>query len=114
MSDIKISSTELLEKLFRVIEERKAADPKSSYVAELYAKGLDATLRKVGEEAIETLLACKQDNNQEIIHETADLWFHTMVMLSHKGLHVNDILAELERRFGRSGIEEKENRNGRG
>lgn len=114
MADTEKIPSDLLNKLVQVIEERKHADPKSSYVADLFDRGLDAILKKVGEEAVETLLACKQDDPKEIIHETADLWFHTLVMLSHKGLHVNDILSELERRFGLSGLDEKANRKDKG
>lgn len=114
VTDMDKTPSDLLNKLFQVIEERKQAEPESSYVADLYDRGLDAILKKVGEEAVETLLACKQGDPKEIIHETADLWFHTMVMLSHEGLHVNDILSELERRFGLSGLEEKANRSDKG
>jgi phosphoribosyl-ATP pyrophosphohydrolase len=96
-----------LEKLAAVLEQRKGADPDSSYVAGLYDRGLDAILRKIGEEATETLLAAKGGNDAELIHETADLWFHTLVMLASRGLGPGDILDELESRFGLSGLEEK-------
>jgi len=96
-----------LKKLAAVLEERKAADPGSSYVAGLYDKGLDAILKKVGEEATETVIAAKQDDDMQLVHETADLWFHTLVMLAHRGLGPDDVLAELERRFGLSGLDEK-------
>jgi len=76
-------------------------------VAGLYAKGLDAILKKIGEEATETVLAAKEGVPEKIIHETADLWFHTLVMLSHQGLHPEQVLEELARRFGVSGVEEK-------
>jgi phosphoribosyl-ATP pyrophosphohydrolase len=79
-------------------------------VASLYAKGLDAILKKVGEEATETVMAAKDGDREKIIYETADLWFHTLVMLSQQGLSADDVLAELSRRFGLSGLEEKENR----
>ena len=98
---------EILEKLSAVIEQRKAADPQSSYVASLYARGLDAILKKVGEEATETLLAAKGDDDAQLVHETADLWFHTLVMLGARGLGPADVLAELEGRFGLSGLDEK-------
>jgi phosphoribosyl-ATP pyrophosphohydrolase len=96
-----------LEKVARVIEERKQADPGSSYVAALYARGLDAILKKVGEEATETVLAVKGADPREIVRETADLWFHTLVMLAACELGPADVLEELERRFGISGLEEK-------
>ncbi|MEJ2142743.1 MAG: phosphoribosyl-ATP diphosphatase [Gammaproteobacteria bacterium] len=102
---------DILKQLEQVLEERKAADPESSYVARLYSKGLDAILKKVGEEATETVMAAKDGNKEQIIYETADLWFHTLVMLSQQGLSHEDILNELARRFGVSGIEEKANRN---
>lgn len=101
---------EVLARLAQVLEERKQADAGSSYVASLYAKGLDAILKKVGEEATETVLAAKDGDAEKIVHETADLWFHTLVMLAHAGLGPQDVLAELERRFGLSGIEEKAGR----
>lgn len=102
---------DILQQLARVLEERKAADPESSYVAKLYDKGLDAILKKVGEEATETVMAAKDGNKEQIVYETADLWFHTLVMLAQQGLGPDDVLAELARRFGLSGLEEKENRD---
>ena len=96
-----------LEKLAEVIEQRKAADPDSSYVAGLYAKGLDEILKKVGEEATETVIAAKGGDQAQLVHETADLWFHTLVMLAERGLGPTDILNELEGRFGLSGLDEK-------
>lgn len=101
-----------LERLAQIIERRKDADPETSYVAHLYCKGRDHILKKVGEEAIETVIAAKSGEREQIIYETADLWFHTLVMLAHSGLHPQDVLEELERRFGTSGIEEKAARNG--
>lgn len=92
------------------MEQRKAADPASSYVAKLYAKGMDSILKKIGEEATETVIAAKGGNTDEIIYETADLWFHTLVMLSHAGLSAQDVLNELARREGLSGIAEKASR----
>ena len=100
-----------LEKLAQVLEERKQADPDSSYVAKLYSKGLDAILKKVGEEATETILAAKGDSAEQLIYETADLWFHTLVMLAERGLGPEQVLAELDRRFGLSGLEEKASRS---
>jgi phosphoribosyl-ATP pyrophosphohydrolase len=100
-----------LEKLADVIEQRKDADPESSYVASLYAKGLDAILKKVGEEATETVLAAKNEDDAQLVSETADLWFHTLVMLAARGLGPEDVMAELESRFGLSGHAEKAARN---
>jgi phosphoribosyl-ATP pyrophosphohydrolase len=104
--------SDTLAKLAEVIEQRKAADPQSSYVASLYEKGLDRILKKVGEEATETVIAAKGDDDAQLVYETADLWFHTLVMLAARGLGPADVLAELERRFGLSGIEEKASRGG--
>jgi len=102
--------SDVLNKLAAVLESRKGADPQSSYVAGLYAKGLDAILKKVGEEATETVLAAKTGERAKIIHETADLWFHTLIMLAQTGLKPDDILTELDRRFGVSGLDEKASR----
>jgi phosphoribosyl-ATP pyrophosphohydrolase len=99
-----------LQRLQEVLEQRKSADPESSYVANLYHKGLDSILKKVGEEATETVIAGKGGNKQEIIYETADLWFHSLILLSQYDIPHQDILNELDRRFGLSGIEEKANR----
>lgn len=103
--------TDTLRQLAEVLEQRKQADADSSYVASLHAKGLNKILEKVGEECTETLLAAKDcqhsDDKSELIYETADLWFHTLVMLSHLGLGPADILQELERRFDLSGLAEK-------
>jgi phosphoribosyl-ATP pyrophosphohydrolase len=93
-----------------VLEKRKEADPESSYVARLYAKGLDSILKKIGEEATETVMAAKDGKADRIVAETADLWFHCMVLLAHQGLGPQDVLAELDRRFGISGLEEKASR----
>ena len=102
---------DVLKELTSVLEERKSSDPDDSYVASLYAKGMDKILEKVEEEAGEVMDAAKGGINKEIIHETADLWFHTLVMLAHAGLSAEDILNELGRRFGISGHEEKAARN---
>ncbi len=96
-----------------MLEARKGAEASSSYVAGLYAKGLDAILKKIGEEATETVLAAKTGDRAKIVHETADLWFHTLVMLAQQGLKPDDILSELERRFGVSGLDEKAARAGK-
>ena len=97
----------VLKRLGETLEARKQAAPGSSYVAGLYARGLDAILKKIGEEATETVIAAKGGDRRQIVHETADLWFHTLVLLAHQGLAPDDVLNELERRFGRSGLDEK-------
>lgn len=102
--------SDVLLQLAQVLEARKQADPGSSYVAKLYDKGLDSILKKIGEEATETVMAAKDGVAEKIIYETADLWFHTMVLLAHQGLGPELVLKELERRFGLSGIEEKAQR----
>lgn len=99
--------SDVLQQLAEVLESRKGADPDSSYVAKLYHKGLDSILKKVGEEAAETIIAAKDGDKQQIVYETADLWFHCMVMLAEQGLGPDDVLTELQRRFGLSGLEEK-------
>ncbi|MEA3301844.1 MAG: phosphoribosyl-ATP diphosphatase [Pseudomonadota bacterium] len=101
----------VLEQLETVLEQRKSAAVDSSYVASLHAKGVDAILKKIGEEATETVLAAKNGDAEHIIYETADLWFHSMVMLSHMGISHRQVLDELQRRFGLSGLEEKAQRN---
>lgn len=102
--------SDVLERLAEVLEARKRADPDSSYVAKLYGKGLDAILKKVGEEATETVMAAKDGDTDKIVYEVADLWFHTMVLLAQQGLRPEQVLAELDRRFGLSGLEEKAQR----
>ena len=102
--------SDVLTKLAQVLEERKQADADSSYVAKLYSKGLDAILKKIGEEATETVMAAKDGDADKIIYETADLWFHSMVLLAQQGLSPEDVLKELDRRFGLSGLEEKASR----
>ncbi|WP_127478381.1 phosphoribosyl-ATP diphosphatase [Sulfurivermis fontis] len=102
--------SDILKQLAEILEQRKGADPDSSYVAKLYAKGLDSILKKVGEEATETVIAAKGGDPAQVIYETADLWFHCMVMLKHLNLEPQAVLNELERRFGLSGLEEKANR----
>lgn len=101
---------EILQRLTELLEERKNADPQTSYVAKLYHKGMNSILKKVGEEAAETIIAAKDGSQEDLIYETADLWFHTMVMLSKAGLSAQDVLKELARREGLSGIEEKASR----
>ena len=105
-------SDQTLKKLAAVLEQRKQADPESSYVASLYHKGLNAILKKIGEEATETVIAAKDGDTQQLVYETADLWFHTLVLLAHQGVEPEKVLNELERRFGLSGLEEKAARKG--
>jgi phosphoribosyl-ATP pyrophosphohydrolase len=97
----------VLERLAAVVESRKGADPGSSYVALLLSQGEDAILKKIGEEATETVMAGKDGERRRIVAETADLWFHCLIMLAHYGLSPADVLAELSRREGISGIDEK-------
>ena len=99
-------SNDTLGRLAQVIEARKSADPDSSYVARLFHKGTDAILKKIGEEATETVMAAKDGDAKKIVYEVADLWFHSMIALSAFGLKPADVLAELERREGLSGLEE--------
>jgi phosphoribosyl-ATP pyrophosphohydrolase len=105
-----MADKDILARLEAAIAARRGADASASYVASLNAKGLDAILKKVGEEATETVIAAKAGERGAIVHETADLWFHCLVMLSWHGVPVSDVLAELERREGRSGLEEKASR----
>jgi len=99
--------SDVLNRLAELLEQRKSADPTTSYVAKLYAKGLDSILKKVGEEAAETIIAAKDGERDAIVYETADLWFHTLVMLAHQNIQPQEVLDELARREGLSGIEEK-------
>lgn len=107
--------SDVIQKLAQVLEERKSASASESYVASLHEKGLNKILEKIGEEAVETILAAKEcDNSPEataaVVHETADLWFHSLVMLSHLGLGPDQVLEELEKRFNISGLDEKASR----
>lgn len=102
--------SDTLDKLAEVLEARKSAAPESSYVAGLYAAGLEAMLEKIGEEAAEAIAAAREGDPRALVHETADLWFHCLIVLAARGLHPRDVLAELERRFGVSGLEEKAGR----
>lgn len=102
--------SDILDRLAETLEARKSADPQSSYVAKLYAKGLDTILKKVGEEATETVIAAKGGDKEQLVYEMADLWFHSLVLLASQGLHPNDVLNELARREGLSGIAEKASR----
>ena len=100
------TSNDTLARLAAVIESRRASDPDKSYVARLFHKGNDAILKKIGEEATEVVMACKDGDGSKIVAEVADLWFHCMLALSAHGLKPADVLAELERREGLSGLEE--------
>lgn len=110
-----MNNSEILRQLTDILEQRKGAAPDSSYVASLYDKGLDAILKKVGEEATETVMAAKDaahacnqnDGKEKLVYEVADLWFHTMVLLAVQDLSADDVLNELARRFGVSGHDEK-------
>jgi phosphoribosyl-ATP pyrophosphohydrolase len=102
--------SDVLNQLAEVLEQRKTADPTTSYVAHLYHKGLDTILKKIGEEATETVIAAKDGNREQLIYEMADLWFHSLVLLSEQGIAPDEILTELERRFGLSGHQEKASR----
>ena len=100
-------SGDILARLMAVLESRKEADPETSYVAGLYDEGLDAILKKIGEESAETIIAAKSGDKQQIVYETADLWFHCLVLLAQQNLTAQQVLDELDRRFGLSGIDEK-------
>lgn len=103
---------DILNSLSEILDQRKQASPDESYTAKLFDEGLDSILKKVGEEATETVIASKSGDNAAIIHEVADLWFHTLVLLKYHNLDHEAILNELESRFGLSGLEEKANRKG--
>lgn len=103
-------NSDILDRLAATLQARKHADPQTSYVAKLYHKGLDAILKKVAEEAAETIMAAKDGEREKIIYETADLWFHSLVLLAHQGIGPDEVLNELARREGLSGIDEKQSR----
>lgn len=105
-----MASSDILAALASVLEARKQSDPEDSYVSSLYNKGTDAILKKIGEEATELVMAAKDNEPEHIVYETADLWFHTMVLLADKGLTPEMVLEELSRRFGLSGHTEKSSR----
>ena len=104
---MKTGLAETLERIAALIESRKQADPKTSYVARLMSQGEDSVLKKIGEEATETVLAAKGGDRLHLVRETADLWFHCMILLARYGLGPGDVLAELHRREGISGLDEK-------
>ena len=109
-----MSSTDVLKQLCEVLEARKQSPADKSYVASLHEAGLNKILEKVGEESVETILAARDaevsGNNEKLVYETADLWFHSLVMLSHLGEDAQAVIAELERRFDLSGLTEKASR----
>ena len=101
-----MSGNDTLARLAAVIDARRGGDPEKSYVARLFSKGGDAILKKVGEEATEVVMAAKDGDSPKIVYKVADLWFHSMLLLAQHGLRPSDVLAELERREGLSGLEE--------
>ena len=108
-------SVDVLSKLSEILEDRKKSDPQDSYVAQLHQQGLNKILEKLGEESVETLLAARDaeqtGNTEDLVYETADLWFHSLVMLSYLGEDASSVLKELERRFNLTGLEEKRQRD---
>ena len=100
-------SAAMFEQVYEVIRERKQSSPEKSYVASLMTKGTDAILKKIGEESAEIIIAAKNKNRNEQIHEITDLWFHLLILLVDRGLTLEDISKEFEKRFGQSGLEEK-------
>ncbi|CAB9544894.1 Phosphoribosyl-ATP pyrophosphatase (EC 3.6.1.31) [uncultured Gammaproteobacteria bacterium] len=102
---------DILKKLEHILEQRKSAETEDSYVALLYRKGLDEILKKIGEESAEVIIAAKDGEQEKIIYEVADLWFHTLVLLRHKDIEIDKITQELSKRFGLSGLQEKANRS---
>jgi len=102
--------SDILERLADVLEGRKGGDPQDSYVSRLFSRGEDAILKKIGEEATEAVMAAKDGDRLRIVGETADLWFHCLIMLAHYGLRPSDVLMELRRREGISGIDEQASR----
>jgi len=103
-------SSDFLNELAAVIQQRKQADPEESYTAGMYHRGQDQILKKLGEEITETIIASKSGENDSIIHEVADLWFHSLILLSYHNLSPDRVIDELKQRFGRSGISEKSGR----
>ena len=102
--------SDILDRLAEVLQQRKSANPEDSYVAKLYHKGINTITKKIGEEAAETIIAAKDGDREQIIYETADLWVHTLVMLTHADIKPSEVLNELARREGISGIDEKASR----
>jgi len=108
---MKLGHAETLERIAAAINERKGGDPGKSYVAKLFAQGEDAMLKKIGEEATETVLAAKSGDRLHLVREVTDLWFHCMIVLARHGLGPGDVLAEMQRREGISGVDEKARRD---
>lgn len=106
-----MSTTDTFRELTEIIEQRKDAKPETSYVASLCESGLEKIIAKIGEETNETVAAAREDDMQHLVHEVADLWFHCMVLLAHKGTNAEAVLVELSNRFGTSGLVEKAQRN---
>ena len=104
---MKPGQAEILQRIAQSIHERKAGDPSKSYVAKLFSQGDDAMLKKIGEEATEVVLAAKGDDRLHLVREVTDLWFHCMIVLERHGLGPGDVLAEMQRREGISGLDEK-------
>ncbi|RLA08865.1 MAG: phosphoribosyl-ATP diphosphatase [Gammaproteobacteria bacterium] len=105
-----MQNNNILEQIQQVAEARKTASAEKSYISSLYQQGTDKILQKIGEEATETILAAKSTDTEHLIKEIADLWFHSIVLLSHKDLKIDDVLQELQQRFGLSGLDEKKQR----
>lgn len=105
-----VDPSDVLGRLYALLLERKNADAKHSYVASLYQKGIDTILKKVGEEAAEVIVAAKNTEDEPLVRELADLWFHSMILMSARGLPPDSVINELARRMGRSGLEEKASR----
>lgn len=101
---------DVLERISNLIEERKEASPERSYVAGLFQDGIDRILKKIGEEASETIIAGKSGDKRQIVYETADLWFHSIILLKFSDIEIDEVFKELDRRFGISGLEEKAKR----
>ena len=102
----------VLDELYALLQQRKSADPASSYAASLYAKGSDAILKKLGEEAVETVIAAKNEDPKALVYELADLWYHMLVLMAQRDIAPQQIAAELARRSGQSGLAEKAGRSG--
>lgn len=102
----------VLDELYALLLERKSADPASSYAASLYAKGTDTIVKKLGEEAVEVVIAAKNEDTQALVYELADLWYHTLVLMAQRNIEPQQIAAELARRGNRSGLAEKASRGG--
>ena len=103
-------SPDTLLELYQLLQQRKLADPNHSYVSSLYRAGIDVILKKIGEEATETVIAAKNPDNDALIRELADLWFHSMILMAARDLSPDTVIDELARRMGRSGLDEKASR----